>query len=561
MMLSSIVFLISEVYLFVGILRLKKSDSPLPFMTWIPLAIIAQMCFHAFVAGIMSLVRIPISLFTVGCFDFVVAVVLQKLYRKNRQSYQVNKKDLMFLTAFSIGVIAFGIVFFGSQFQIHYWSVDGSAHFAMAQHVVQEHEFNNNLYFSALNNGLAMLFFEPFFGADLNYKVFLAMSLFDLWVSGTLFYSVIRFLYPHQSVFSGIIVSALYVLGYPLYAVIFGFSYFGMSISVILFCLLIQEMKMKDKIDDNQYLILMDLGLFSLFVCYSYFVPVVFLAIFCVVFWKHRCDTGKWLDLSLVKKESALFVLPCVLGLLFSFTNLKELGAGGGITNEGGCYFQLYQDFVFILIPAVLGFVISIKNRKNVSIIMTGVFSFLFLIALLIMKMNGRASTYYVSKIYNLIWFVAFVFAVEGFEFVKEKSRMVSITVYGLFVVLFFINLQFMNIYVMNFISKNNPYVTDDKIQTFQKIRDQYGNDEKDNFFAIGSEMDCSWFKAISGQKLSESYDFSRFVNQMEDEEVAYLYCMDSGITQENFEALMSMGDVIEKDPVGIIIEIQREND
>lgn len=575
-MIISITFVLIEFFFLINLMKIKLIDRTVTVSTQIPLAFVFIMSFHAMIAGLLSLGHININLYSIVFFDLLISIVLFfKRKRTGNQKYEITGKNYLFYILLTIGVLLFGLALFGRNLEIHFWSVDASAHYGMAQYVVQNQSFNTNLYFSALNNGIAMMIAKPFIGEQYLYKVFIIMELWDLWIAGALFYGFINQIKPDRGLKS-IVITAVYLVGYPLYAIIFGFSYFGAAISLIVATMCWIEKKECKEIDNKLFLVFINLLLFSLFVCYTYLVPVMFGTLFLLIFINYLKKTGKILTKEMLLEQLKVFILPCCLGMIFSISNLKELGSGGGITNLGGCYFDLYSNFIIFSIFIGVGIYLTFKDRLFLSVHLLSALSIIFLVLLLIMSLYGKASIYYVSKIYNVIWFCSFLYIYIGVSFFLEKLQIIKVPILISLTVCIILppcinyfgvangneyirNGDFTlipDIYIFNFSARNNDYITDKEMNSYRYISTTYGKDGDDTILTIGNEVNCGWFSAISSQNLSVSCKIEDLFNKL-DKQVKYLYCMKSSfLVNENQSLLETLGNIIYSDQFGFLIEL-----
>ena len=576
-MILSFIFIFIEILLFLFIFHIKFSDRSISCIVKATLSIILIMGWHAFIAAIYGLISIPISLVTIGIGDFILLIVTGIVDHKYGIQNLCNKKEILLIFCIILISSMFGYKFYGKELQVHFWSVDGAAHCEMALTVANKHILGTNLYFSALNNGLAMMICKPFIGEDYLYKVFVAMQVYDLALSGLVYYSVISQFSADKNSALKIVFSILYMLGYPLYSIIFGFSYFGMSITLIAAISLLIQLYNKEMIEKSIFYISINILLFSLFVCYTYFVPVVFAAVFFTLLLKNEKSQKYRNNLKIMKEELIVFLLPCLLGMMYSYSNVKELGNGGGITNEGGCYFDLYSNFLPILFFIILGIYFYRRKKENRIFFMLAIFSIAFFFVLLYLHKNGHASLYYLSKIYNLFWLIAFVFAFEGFLYLLNQNPSICkifITFccfFGIICILNKCKIQLndptyskklaidyiSDIYKFNYSSTQCAYESDKKIKEYQIIKNKFVNGEKQTILSVGSEMDCAWFKTITDQKNRESYNSETLKDIINNKKVSYVYCINSDFAEQNIEYISSVGTEVYSSNVGKVFKIK----
>jgi hypothetical protein len=212
-----------------------------------------------------------------------------------------------------------------------------------------------------------------------------------------------------------------YTMGYPFYTIIFGFAYFAQVMNLIIALFLIFNLLRESKVDQRVLYLMLNLLLFGMFVCYSLFVVFVFPPLFIAIWYLYKNE-----DLILIaKREVAIFLLPCILGLYNSFVNIGDLQSGG-LSNEGGCYMDLYSNFLRLLPLVIPGMVYFIKKNRFDFTVMLTVWSVLLLILMLYLhQKNHGVSLYYVSKVYSLLWFTCFVFMFVTIIQIAERIPLV----------------------------------------------------------------------------------------------------------------------------------------
>lgn len=574
-MIVSITYVLIEILLLYFVLQVKHSNKQISFFAWFPVGIVFIMSFHACWAGVISLCNMNISLLSIGCGDLLLFLFCcLGIHCYGNQEYYYNKADFFVLLLVSVAVILFGIMLFGTKLEIHFWSVDASAHCRMALNIAENHVINNNLFFSALNNGIAMMVLKPFIGLRYCYKVYIVMEMFDLWLATIMFFGLLLLIKPEGNKLVAIVLTFCYAVGYPMYAIIFGFSYFGASITLIAACIFLMEANAVARIRKIIFIVVLNILLFALFVCYTYFVPIVCATVFVYLIYITRTDDVGARLRKIISEECKVFLFPVILGLIYSASNLSELGSGGGITNEGGCYFDLYSNFVLLSFFCVYGLIVLRGNIKLLSIRVMLLFSLAFFFVLFMMFSFGRASTYYLSKIYNLFWLEYFLLSYHAIitlwnkPAVIKKGILTGVTLACLSSILENSSIKSENyvtpksiiktllpeIYSFNLLGLYQEYVSDELMNSFWIIKDKYGV-TSDSVITIGDEVKCGWFRTVFSEAITISYDIKK-LDDMMDMNTKYLYCIDSGIAKVNSEMLEQMGTVIYADEYAKLIEL-----
>ena len=95
----NILYLISIVILIATILAIKKSNNKINFISSLVITIIAFLCYQAILVYFLDLVKIPITLLTMGIINILVSFVLWGIMVfkiKQFQKYTIKKQDLIF---------------------------------------------------------------------------------------------------------------------------------------------------------------------------------------------------------------------------------------------------------------------------------------------------------------------------------------------------------------------------------------------------------------------------------------------------------------------------------
>ena len=90
----------------------------------------------------------------------------------------------------------------------------------------------------------------------------------------------------------------------------------------------------------------------------------------------------------------AIFLVPCILGLYFVYGSIFTNGVtvANAINNEGGCYRELFSNFIFFIPVAILGYLMIIRKKENVLLEILTPLLVIFSIIIFIMVLKGKAS-------------------------------------------------------------------------------------------------------------------------------------------------------------------------
>ena len=416
-----LLYFISLLIFSAGFFRIQKSEQRLSGILFLGITILSYMLVNTVLAGIYGLIGVPICVYTISLPVMILGGILLAYSKNHVQEYVFSKNDKIVLCFLVVLTLCFWVGYFRCKLPIRYVSVDASVHCRWAKQIALQHTLNSNLFFGYVNDGLFMEALLTITGINGFYHSFAFMRIVDFFLVGLLFYSLICDLcVTRYQKIADIVVTTFYIFGYPLYALMFGFVYFGDAVTIICLILLLLKMYETAELKHQWILIMMNLSLFGIFTTYTMFVPGVFLGVFIDVLTVQEKLGKKIISIESISELLKVFIFPCVLGMAHAYVNLKEISSGGGISNDGGKYFDLYSNFV-LLAPFVLSSLIKRCKRHQFDgvfwmFVTTIAFTGLFLAGSWI----GVVSTYYLSKMYNIIWLLCFVMMMEE---IVELSR------------------------------------------------------------------------------------------------------------------------------------------
>lgn len=560
-----LLYFISLLIFSVGFFRIQKSEQKLPGILFLGITILSYMLVNTVLAGIYGLIRVPICVYTISLPVMTLGGILLAYSKNHTQEYVFSKNDKIILCFLIVLTLCFWIGYFRCKLPIRYVSVDASVHCRWAKQIALQHTLNSNLFFGYVNDGLFMEALLTITGINGFYHSFAFMRIVDFFVAGLLFYSLILDLcVTRYQKIAGIVVTAFYIFGYPLYALMFGFVYFGDAVTVICLILLVLKMYEASELKHLWILILLNLGLFGIFTTYTMFVPSVFLGVFIDVLVIQKKLGNKIISKESVVELFKVFIFPCVLGMAHAYVNLKEVSSGGGIGNDGGKYFDLYSNFV-LLAPFVLSSLIKRCKRHQFDgifwmFVTTVAFTGVFLAG----SWFGIVSTYYLSKMYNIIWLLCFVMMMEEIvELSRYNKEFMNAFAAVVFVLSVFVIVDadqkfnekqyiqtgangFLNIYWFNgnfFLSQ--PFIDNDEIALYQECHDVTEQMDDGEMLYVGDEIHANWFKAFTNQTGIEiNEDISVIQDRIIDGSYKYI-CVNRTLSEEEMQVLDAFGNII----------------
>lgn len=190
---------------------------------------------QSLICGFFYLLNFNISIINISIVLFVLTIFLFINNKKNDiQRYSFSLTNLLIFIGFFLVTVFICFKRFSLGLLPNFVSVDATAHIKYAYSVLNENIVGTNMFLSSVTEGLIMQFLSPFLNKFLMYKVFIICEVAFLYLSSLLFLSIVLSLSKKPVYIVGtLIFTLLYMLGYPLYVLEFGFSYLGISVSCV----------------------------------------------------------------------------------------------------------------------------------------------------------------------------------------------------------------------------------------------------------------------------------------------------------------------------------------
>ena len=483
-MIGSIIYFISFSVLLILLSICKKNEKKVNGVSYFVFCFLLVWCYEAVSAGLLNLLQIPINLLSVSLCDIIAIVVVCYLYVKNgkeKQEYYWNYKDLFVIVGITTVTAMIAYSRYDGWFEVYrFKSGDGSVHLMWAEDVVRTEKIGS-MYFQKMRDGLNLMFFGPILGTTSYYKIFLAFQTFLFGLSGITFWTLIGGeLKSSTKKIIGFIITLVYMLGYPLNNMLYGFTYWGTSILLVTLILFIFKEYKYGNLSFGQLMIASFLTNTALSVCYVYFAPVVFGAQFIYIWIEKK---GCWKN-KIMYTIFPLFLagILCIIYVYFGiFTSVittesavakteeaestvqneevqesltYEVIASEGIDNEqeevivtgtnewdgsiasglalpGVSYYDLYSNFV-LLIPFILVYLENIFYKRRLDeYILFFVLTIGYIAIQFVLCYLDYISLYYYNKNYNLLWLLCFVIMVRVIANMDKTQNQFVIS-YGL---------------------------------------------------------------------------------------------------------------------------------
>ena len=468
-----IFYLLSVVLLIIGILLFKKTENKQNFISSLCLTIIGFLCYQAIVSYFLDLIRIPISLFTIGTLNILICAILIGITvfkKKQIQKYFVKKQDVIFLIIMLAINLPILYKEFGLLENFRYTSTDSVMHCQAAITFSKEDflldsmknwEAINPTFMIAgyVNSGMLMKALVGFIGEFNLYKVYMFMDILYYLMIGYVFYLILTSSKKVNSIGKYIlsyIISIVFMIGYPLNSVITGFHYF--TLGLLEFITIIYVIKAIEPQAKSMAYVLMFLLNTGIMLTYNLFAPIIYLAEFIYFIYQTKMNKEKIFSKKFILTILTILVIPGIIGV--SFFVLPRILENIVLENQqqlwiDGYIYINYWSNMLIFIPFAIYYIIkkAKENKMNMEII-TFLVICLFMILFYLGLALGYVSTYYFMKLYyllNILLLVLFFKSLCMMANNRKIGKIISGTVVAVYSILLIGNLIFVNVGAYDF--------------------------------------------------------------------------------------------------------------
>lgn len=450
-MVMSIIYLISAVTLITVFMLINKSNKKQNVLLWVFMSIMFFFCYNSIIVYILSTCYIKSTLLILSIINIIVSILLFIFFIKNKatQKYYLEKIDIITVILILVLVIIIGYFRFGFPFKIVYETVDPGTHFWKCMDFFRESillnkastaiDFSSRVFASYVNVGILFKMSEPFVGYIDLYAVYIVYDLFMLFMSGILFYFLIKFICKNKNYWVIIISSILYMLGYPLNNLIFGFFYLGHTVILINILLLI--FKLYNNKELNIKYTLFFITLLNIGICFTYYLhmPAIFLAE--IIYFIYEFKYIQNLNRNIILKRLALMIiLPSILTLhyfVIPYIGSNQQSAFYQLKLDGYFYNSWLSNFI-VFLPFIAYYIINVFKKKQITFEICLFFLIVgFILLIIILSIFNIAVHYYSSKFFYILWLLCFVLIFEMFN-LKSITPIFKNLYFITFIILFF---------------------------------------------------------------------------------------------------------------------------
>lgn len=410
-----IVYIITVLWLLISTMLVKKSEKKQNVLTRLVFSIILLISYNIAINLVLYVLKMQYTLLLLSIVNCLISGITTFIIcrKKEIQTYFIKVKDIFFLVILFIAIIIIAIEQYGIPFEIKYETTDPAMHFLAAKDFYQNKILDGEIPGASVNTAILFDIFDFIIPQESFYYIYIVFDLLILYLTGAIFYlGIVDKVEGKVKSIITMIFTLLFICGYPLNSMIFGYAYLSVG---ILYITTLIAMAINIKNGELKLLPLcveMFLIVFGIFFSYYFFVPVVYVAFGLYILFDMIKNKKTKNIFSIITKENlikvfTILILPTVIGFCyFVLPGLLETGETmiGHIASEGYIYRDLYSNFV-LLAPLTLYYIFyNLKNKKNSLSTIMFIISAVFTLYLLKKGLRGETSSYYYYKMYFLLW-------------------------------------------------------------------------------------------------------------------------------------------------------------
>jgi len=429
----NIIYILTTLSIYILFILIHKTEKRQNLIKWLAISSVLTLCYNIFICLVITFVGGLCTLQNLSICNTIMAVLLLAILVKNKkiQRYKVEKFDVIYSILLLMLVIFIGYKQYGFPLGIKYKTTDASSHYYFAEQFYEKstllYKGQTDEFLGVANSDFRLpgayvnegILFKIFNGKILNTKLFVIFDLFIIYLSGILCYYVLK-TYAKESKkkqILAVIFSMMYMLGYQLNSMLYGYVYLTFALSIVIAFILLIENYEKEQIPYSIALPILALLSFGIFFSYAYFIPIIYISIIVNTIIKSIKNKEKIISEKNIIEIMLLIVNPLILGATYFIVLPLTKGMKTEISTiivDGAIYKNYITNLLAFLPIIILNIILLIKSKykeeKKFSFSeILFILSILFAVILFIGNKLGKVSDYYFFKAYYIIWPVAII--------------------------------------------------------------------------------------------------------------------------------------------------------
>ena len=459
-------YILSNIFLIVTAILVKKKDDKINFLSTFIIIITLYLCYNSVTAYLLNTINIPINLVSMFIVNMAISIliwIIQWIKIKNIevQKYYIKKKDIVVWIMLLIINVPILYKEFGLFDNFRFISTDATMHAIAAMRFSESHELLSQVDgIQAINPtfliggyvNLGMLFqtFSPIIGEFQIYRLYIIFDVSIYLLTGLLFYHLLE-KYVNKSKSKeiiAIILTLIYMLGYPLNSLITGFHYFAIGILQLL--AIVYVLREYGKTRTIPAIFLLNSGLL---LTYNLFAPMIYIVELIAILIHHKKEEGKLISKKVIKNVIIGMGIPGIIGISFfiipRIVQDIELGSSQNLNVDGYIYIN-YITNLLIFIPFAVYETYRQVGKKAYTVEMVAFWTMaLYTVMFELGNSLGIISTYYYMKNYYVLMPFTLLMFYQGACILIEKGKIgkiITLALIGGYVVCIFCNLIFIKV-------------------------------------------------------------------------------------------------------------------
>lgn len=466
----NIIYVITILAVYTLFMMIHKTEKKQNVIAWLAISAILILCYNTLICVIGTFFEMLCTLQNLSICNTIMTIILVGIILKKKkiQKYYLKISDLVVSILILVLTIIIAYQQYGFPFSIKHEITDASTHYYYAEqfynHSTLLYKIENNNIFNTYDSDFRLpgayinegILFKIFDGIALKTELFVWFDLFILYLSGILAYCLLKKYVKEnkKTQILAVIFSILYMLGYQLNSMLYGYVYLSLALDIVIAFLLMIKIYEQSERDNISVLVILSLLSFGIFFSYAYFIPIIYISVIINIIVKSKKENI--LSENNLMQLMSVIIIPLILGLIYFII----LPLAQGIENEistiktEGAIYKNYITNLLAFIPIlVTGIIVSIKNKSKEVDLSQILFSLSILFVLILFAGNKleKVSEYYCFKAYYIIWLLVICNSyIMLCKILEAKNKTLKIATYSYCVV------YLLSIIIATLVTKNN---------------------------------------------------------------------------------------------------------